>query len=40
MLYRKMRHLGYNFALMKECRNKKAVRKMTAQRQSTFVPKY
>lgn len=39
MLYRKMRHPWCNFAL-KECRNKNAVRKMTAQRQSTFVPKY
>lgn len=37
MLYRKMRHLGYNFALMKECRNKNAVRKMVAQRHSNFA---
>lgn len=40
MLYRKMRHLGYNFALIEECRNKNAVRKMTAQRQSIFTSKY
>lgn len=40
MLYRKMRHPWCNFALMKECRNKNAVHKMVAQRQSTFVPKY
>lgn len=37
MLYRKMRHLGCNFALMKECRNKNAVRKMVAQRHSNFA---
>lgn len=37
MLYRKMRHLGYNFALMKECRSKNAVRKMVAQRHSNFA---
>lgn len=31
MLYRKMRHPWYNFALMKECRDNFLVRKMTAQ---------
>lgn len=40
MLYRKMRHLGYNFALIEECRVSFLMRKMVAQRQSTFVPKY
>lgn len=37
MLYRKMRHPWCNFALMKKCRNKIAVRKMTAQQQSNFA---
>lgn len=39
MLYRKMRHPWCNFALMKECCNKIAVRKMIAQRQSNFASK-
>ncbi len=37
VLYRKMRHHWCNFALMKKCRNKIAVRKMTAQQQSNFA---
>lgn len=37
MLYRKMRHSWCNFAVMKECRDKILVRKMTAQRQSNFA---
>lgn len=37
ILYCKMRHPWCNFALMKKCRNKIAVRKMTAQQQSNFA---
>lgn len=39
MLYRKMRHLGCNFALIEECRVF-LMRKMVAQRQSIFASKY
>ena len=37
MLYRKMRHLGYNFALIEECRVSFLMRKMVAQRYSIFA---
>lgn len=37
MLYRKMRHLGYNFALIEECRVSFLMRKMVAQRYSNFA---
>ena len=37
MLYRKMRHLGYNFALIEECRVSFLMRKMVAQRHSNFA---
>lgn len=37
MLYRKMRHLGCNFALIEECRVSFLMRKMVAQRYSNFA---
>ncbi len=40
MLYRKMRHPWCNFALIEECRVSFLMRKMVAQRQSIFAPKY
>jgi len=40
MLYRKMRHLGCYFALIEECSVSFLMRKMVAQRYSTFASKY